>query len=163
MRQARRKRLLRWGGLSAILLVSALFIVSLILPSLPVFNFGGGGGGNIFETGATESTSGAAAPADTSQVEAVAAPAEDTTASDAAQTGVAITYNCPEGCDDLVQQLKDIIADVEVSGAKVALLPSDTIESKIQLKSASASELLDEFDDERIRSFIADANSAAAP
>lgn len=81
VRQARRRRLIRYGGVSAIALVSFIFILGLILPGLPIPQFGGGGGsGDIFEQGAADAANtqsdAASAQASIANTETQAAPSE---------------------------------------------------------------------------------------
>lgn len=187
VRQARRKRMLRYGGLSAIAFVSLIFIVGLILPGLPIGGFGGGNtGGDIFSTSATDAAR--ASGEDITEIVDTSGGGESAEAEDTADVvpdvgvpvpwgvhanalpremyaaniqdgGVGILYNCPDGCDALVEQLSDIVDEVVGAGGKALLIPSDEIDTQISLTSAAGDEALEAFDEDRIRTFI-DANSS---
>lgn len=170
-RQARRRRLIRYGGLSAVSAVAFLFILALILPGLPVPQFGGSGGdngGDIFNTGASEAAD-AAAEAEASTalppvpwgVHADALPAE-MYAANLDEGGVVISYNCPDGCANLVDQLTAVVDEVVGDGSKVILMPNPDIDSQITLAASDGSEPLDVFDETAIRDYI-QANAAVNP
>lgn len=169
-RQARRRRLIRYGGFSAVSAVAFLFILALILPGLPVPQFGGGGdnGGDIFETGAataaeveTEAEAAAALPPVPWGVHADALPAE-MYAANIDEGGVVISYNCPDGCADLVQRLTAVVDEVVADGSKVILMPNPDIESQLTLAASDGSQPLDAFDEAAIREYI-QANAAVNP
>ena len=74
--------------------------------------------------------------------------------------GVVIHYNCPEGCDEMVEQIEGIVK----RATKVILTPNPDIGTKIALTAWTFLEELDEFSEERIDAFIlAHVNSANAP
>ena len=146
------------GGFSAAGLVAFLLILSLVLPGLPIDTlFGRSGSGNIFETGAAE-----APGVEVTNVEVVtpdSAPPDESVAPPPAPPnpvlgGVDIFYNCPDGCDDLVAQLTAIAQEFEDAGRIVGVTPKPDMDAKLLLVGASASEVLEAFDEAQIRAFI---------
>ena len=187
VRQARRRRLIRYGGISAIALVSFIFILGLILPGLPIPQFGGGGSGDIFETGAADAANTQAGEdniqAGAANTETQAAPSEpnppapaaepaapllppvpwgvhaDTLpaemyAANLAQDGVVISYNCPDGCPDIVAQLSDIVYELIDAEGKVILMPNPDIDQQISLAATGITRSLDGYNEFVIREFI---------
>jgi hypothetical protein len=74
--------------------------------------------------------------------------------------GVVIHYNCPEGCDEMVEQLEEIVK----GATKLVLAPNPDIGTKIALTAWTFLDELDEFNQVRIEAFIsAHVNSANAP
>jgi len=74
--------------------------------------------------------------------------------------GIRIHYNCPETCPDLVDQLKTVTK----LGRKIILSPYSLMESRIALVAWNYLDTFDEFDELRIREFIAaHENSPNAP
>ena len=65
--------------------------------------------------------------------------------------GVRIHYNCPEGCPELVKQL----ADSARLGRKVILSPYSNMDTLIALAAWNYLDAFDEYDEQRIREFIA--------
>lgn len=191
VRQARRRRLIRYGGISAIALVSFIFILGLILPGLPIPQFGGGSGsGDIFETGAADAANTQADATNTqasaANTETQAAPSEpnppnppaqaaapaapllppvpwgvhaDTLpaemyAANLAQGGVVISYNCPDGCPDIVAQLSDIVYELIDADGKVILMPNPDVDQQISLAATGITRSLDGYNEFVIREFI---------
>lgn len=188
VRQARRRRLIRYGGISAIALVSFIFILGLILPGLPIPQFGGGSGsGDIFETGAADAantqTDAANTQASAANTETQAAPSEpnppaqaaepaaptlppvpwgvhadtlpaDMYAANLAQGGVVISYNCPDGCPDIVAQLSDIVYELIDADGKVILMPNPDIDMPISLAATGITRSMDGYNEFVIREFI---------
>lgn len=71
--------------------------------------------------------------------------------------GIRIHYNCPEGCSDLVRQLVDSAR----LGRKVVLSPYSNMESTIALAAWNYIDTFEEYDEARIREFIAAHESSA--
>ena len=71
--------------------------------------------------------------------------------------GIGIHYNCPEGCSELVRSL------VETSrlGRKVIVSPYSGISTRIALTAWNYLDVFDEYDEARIREFIAAHESSA--
>ena len=65
--------------------------------------------------------------------------------------GIRIHYNCPEGCPDLVDQLKAMTK----LGRKIIISPYSLMNSRIALVAWNYLDTFDEFDEMRIREFIA--------
>lgn len=68
--------------------------------------------------------------------------------------GVTIYYNCPQGCPELVQQLKDLAGQYS-SKIILAPRPNADVTSRIQLTAWTWLDQLDDFDAARIKGFIA--------
>jgi hypothetical protein len=74
--------------------------------------------------------------------------------------GVGIHYNCPEGCDELIVQLKAIASRAQ----KVIMSPYPGMDARIALTAWTYLDKFDEFNEERVRAFInAHVNSDEAP
>ena len=65
--------------------------------------------------------------------------------------GIGLHYNCPDGCDDLVKQLKDLVPS---SKSQFILSPYPGMPKKIAVTSWRHLMYLDEFDSEKILEFI---------
>jgi hypothetical protein len=65
--------------------------------------------------------------------------------------GVMVQYNCPDGCDDLVAQLSEIVARYS---EQVILAPYPDMDSTIALTAWGRIDTFDGFDQERIERFI---------
>ena len=65
--------------------------------------------------------------------------------------GVIVSYDCPEGCSELVAQLEEI---VEHYGEGVILAPYPDMDTPIALTAWQRIDRLEEFDEERIERFI---------
>lgn len=65
--------------------------------------------------------------------------------------GVVIQYNCPDGCDELVEQLSSVVRQYD---DRVILAPYPEMESRIALTAWQRIARLDEFDEGAILSFI---------
>ena len=65
--------------------------------------------------------------------------------------GVGVHYDCPEGCDELVDQLADIVRG---RGLKVILSPYPGMDTTIALTAWTFIDKFDVFDEQRVRDFI---------
>lgn len=79
--------------------------------------------------------------------------------------GVGVHYNCPEGCDDLVVQLKDLVLRLQQQVSnKIIMTPYPGMSSKIALTAWTYIDSFDQFDVKRIEDFVvAHVNSHVAP
>ena len=74
--------------------------------------------------------------------------------------GVGIHYNCPDGCDELVRQLRDIAG----GAGKVIMSPYPGMDTTIALTAWTFLDTFDEFDKERVEAFVsAHVSSPNAP
>ncbi len=74
--------------------------------------------------------------------------------------GVGVHYNCPDGCDDLVEQLSGIVSGV----TEIVMSPFPGLDTRIALTAWTYIDKFDEFDEDRVRTFIGDhLNSPVAP
>ncbi len=174
LRRQRRRRLVKFGGMSAISLLAIVFIFSLFAGGLR------GGGNSGANTGPAPSGPGLRIPVqgadhisqsqthpDYNSVPATSgwhygdasAPVPWGVHGDALPDeilvhnlehgGVGIHYNCPEGCDELVSQLKKIADRM----GKVILSPYPGMETKIALTAWTFLDTFDEFDKDRVEDF----------
>ena len=78
--------------------------------------------------------------------------------------GISITYNCPEGCDDIISELEDIVKRARDENMKILLSPYPGTERKITLTSWTFIESFDGYDKDKIIDFIdSHHNSPNAP
>ena len=70
--------------------------------------------------------------------------------------GIGVHYNCPEGCDDLVDKLTEIVRRSD----KVILSPYPEMDTKIALTAWTFLDKFDEFELQRIEDFIVAHNSS---
>ena len=179
-RQARR-RVLRFGAFAAVGMVALLFIAALFAPGLPI-SIGGGGtpdgpGERLPDQGNRHVDPGQEHVAYNS-LPAVSGPhypqplapapwgehteplPDEVLVHNLEHAGVGLLYDCPEGCPELVQQLREMMSLAD----KVILAPYPGMETKIALTAWTFIDRLEEFDEERIRAFMgAHINSANAP
>lgn len=149
-RQARRRRLLAIGGFSAAGLVAFLLILSLVLPGLPLDTLFRGGG-DIFGRGAAQTQpESQEISAQSATPESVAPPLPP----NPIRGGVDIFYNCPDGCDDLVEQLSTIAEEFNTDDSLVGVTPKTDMEAKILLIGGEINRTLEAFDESVIRDFI---------
>ena len=177
-----RRRFLRYGIITGVGAIALAFIVALFLPSFSLA--GGGSFGGIFgggapdgpglridDLGATHIASGADHPPYNS-VPATSgwhygqplAPARwgihDTFLEDEVRIhnlehgGIAISYNCPNGCDELVEQLGALVDEAVRQGGKVLMSPNPNTESVITLTAWTFIDQFDVFDEDSVRDFV---------
>ena len=174
LRRQRRRRFVKLGGMSAITLLAVVFIFSLFAGGLR-----GGGGSNIHTGPAptgpglripsqgAEHISQTQTPSAYNSVPATsgwhradaAAPApwgvygnelpDEILLHNLEHGGVGIHYNCPEGCDELIDQLKGIANRM----GKVIMSPYPGMEFKIALTAWTFLDSFDEFDKDRVEEF----------
>ena len=180
-RRQRKRRFTRFAGFSAVVIIAVLFIASLFAGSLPI-NFRGpgpDGPGERFPSqgeahisaseghppyNSTPGTSGwhydfvDGGPA---RWDVYKQPLPDEILiHNLEHGGIGIHYNCPEGCDDLVEKLEGYFQ----RGEEIIVSPYPDMDTRIALTAWTFLDAFDEYDDERIRAFInAHMNSPNAP
>ena len=75
-------------------------------------------------------------------------------AANLAQGGVVISYNCPDGCPDIVAQLSDIVYELIDADGKVILMPNPDIDMPISLAATGITRSMDGYNEIVIREFI---------
>jgi hypothetical protein len=183
-RRDARKRFLRWGALAGVALISFLFILALFLPGLP-FAIGGdaptGPGQQIKDAGtahvapgqehapytSTPATSGPhyAQPLAPVRWGIHTQPLEpEEYVHNLEHGGIAIFYDCPEGCDALVGQLSDLVNEFIGKNGKVLMAPHPNMDTRIALAAWTFLDTFENFDEDRIREFVvAHESSSNAP
>ena len=176
-----RRRLLRYGALTLVGMVAAAFIVALFLPS---FSFAGGGifgdlfrstpggpGERMEDQGADHIESGQShapynsVPATSGWHYALPlAPAawgvndkvlqDEVLIHNLEHGGVGVHYDCPDGCDELVDQLSQIVDRSAGEGLKVIMSPYPDMGSRIALTAWTFLDKFDAFDEDRVKEFI---------
>ena len=68
--------------------------------------------------------------------------------------GISITYNCPEGCEDIISELKGIVERARDENMKILLSPYPGTERKITLTSWTFIQSFDNYDKGKIIDFI---------
>ena len=177
-RRNRRRRFLRYGVFTAIASISFIFIISLFAGGI---NFGGGSG---FFEGAPDGPGERIADAGRAHVGPGEEGAEYTSVpatsgphlsqplaptrwgvhEEAVEPevyihnlehgGVAVFYNCPEGCETLKAQLTELVNTAVNRGAKMLLAPHSGFEGRIALAAWTFLDVFDEYDEDRIRDFF---------
>lgn len=180
MRQHRRKRFGRWAAFVTIATVAGLFILSLFAGSLPI-SFGspsGDAGQRIPDLGAAIHISRDESHPPYNSVPATSgwhysdsgSPTrwgvhsevvpDEVLVHNLEHGGVGVHYNCPDGCDNLISKLTEVVNQ----GSKVVLSPYPDMDSIIALTAWNYIDKFDEFDELRIADFInAHMNSHNAP
>lgn len=68
--------------------------------------------------------------------------------------GISITYNCPEGCEDIISELNGIVERARDENMKILLSPYPGTERKITLTSWTFIQSFDNYDKGKIIEFI---------
>ncbi len=187
-RRQTRRRFRRYGVMTAVGAIALAFIVALFLPSFS-FAGGGGFGGffggsapdgpglRIDDLGAVHITPGQSHPSYNS-VPATSgwhlgqplAPApwgvhsnvleDEVLLHNLEHGGVGVHYDCPDGCDELVQQLAELVSKAVNGNLKVIMSPYPGIGSTIALTAWTFLDKLDQFDEDRISAFVNVHNSS---
>ncbi len=182
-RRNRRRRFLRYGIFTAVASVSFIFIISLFAGGINFGGGGGHGGGGFFDStpdgpGERISDAGRAHVA-SGQEHAAYSSVPATSGPHYSQPlaptrwgvhetelqpevynhnlehgGVAVFYNCPEGCDTLRNQLTELVNTAVNRGAKLLLAPHSGFEGTIALAAWTFLDVFDEYDEDRIRDFF---------
>ena len=172
-RRQRRRRFLKLGAFSAVSAIAALFILSLFAPSLPI-SIGSSGpdgpGQRIPDQGQThigleeEHPQYNSVPATSGwhHVQPLAPipwgireefVTDEYVVHNLEHGGIAIRYDCPEGCPELVQQLTDLTTKLLEDDGKILLAPYPGMETKIALTAWTFLLQLNEFDEAAIMEF----------
>ncbi len=178
-RQRSRSRLKRIAAFTAVGLIAGLFILSLILPSVPFGGFADlfgsnvpdGPGQKIADQGrnhvvpgqehaaynSVPATSGwhynlPLAPVDWAIYEDFVA--DEYLLHNLEHGGIGIHYNCPDGCDDLVRDLSRIANRALAENLKVVLSPYPDMPTRIALTAWTFLDAFEEFDEGRVVEFI---------
>ena len=179
VRRRNRRRFLRIGAFTAVGAMAIAFIVSLFLPSFSGIGFGGFGGssapdgpGERFSEVSRDHISAGADHGSYNSVPATSgwhyaqplAPvrwgvhdeflADEIRLHNLEHGGIGVHYNCPDGCDELVQQLASIVNRATDDGLKVLLSPYPDMTTKISLTAWTFLDAFDEFDEDRVKDFI---------
>ncbi len=177
-----RRRFRRYGVMTGVGAIALAFIVALFLPSFS-FAGGGGFGGffggsapdgpgeRIADLGAVHITPGQSHPPYNS-VPATSgwhlgqplAPApwgvhsevleDEVLIHNLEHGGIGVHYDCPDGCDALVEQLRELVQTAADRGGKVILSPYPGMDSTISLTAWTFIDQFDVFDEDRIRDFV---------
>ena len=178
-RQQSRSRLKRIAAFTAVGLIAGLFILSLILPSVPFGGFADlfgsdvpdGPGQKIATQGRDHVAPGqphpeySTSPATSGwHYDLPFAPVDwdiydehiedEYLIHNLEHGGIGIHYNCPDGCDELVRDLSRIADRALAENLKVVLSPYPDMPTRIALTAWTFLDAFDEFDEDRIIEFI---------
>lgn len=176
VRRQRRRRFLRWGAAVGIGSIAFAFIVSLFIGGLPLQNlFSGdapdGPGLRIAELAPVHVVPGeehepyTSVPATSgSHFDAPLAPvrwgiyetflADEVLLHNLEHGYVNVHYSCPDDCEELIQQLTDIVNTATERGGKVLMSPYSDMDTRIALTAWTFIDRFDVFDEARINDFI---------
>ncbi len=181
-RRQTRRRFLRYGTMTAVGAIALAFIVALFLPSFSFAgggHFGGligrgapdGPGLRIDDLGAVHISPGQDHPPYNS-VPATSgwhlgqplAPApwgvhinvleDEVLIHNLEHGGVGVHYDCPDGCDELVEQLGELVKTATDRGGKMIMSPYPGMDSTISLTAWTFIDQFDFFDEDRVRDFV---------
>ncbi len=177
-RRNRRRRFLRFGIFTAVASVSFIFIISLFAGGI---NFGGSGGffesapdgpGERFPEVSRDHVASGQDHDDYNSVPATSGPhfgqplaptrwgvhetelEPEVYLHNFEHGGVAVFYNCPDGCDTLKTQLTQLVNSGVNRGAKMLLAPHSGFDGRIALAAWTFLDIFDEYDEDRIRDFF---------
>ena len=175
-RRQRRRRVYRYAGGLAITLVAGALILSLFLPGLPLDSLFRGGapegpGIRVEDQGREHVAPGEEHPEYSTlpptsgwHYNVPLAPArwgiydeilENEILLHNLEHGyVNVHYNCPDGCEELVAQLTDLVQEGVDRGGKLLMSPYPDMDSRIALTAWNFIDQFEEFDEDRIRSFV---------
>ena len=180
-RRDRKRRLKRLAGFTGVTTIALFFIFALFATSLPISigrSGGGGGVGTRFPEQGREHIPRDEGHAPYNTVPATSgwhysdfnAPTrwgeheifvpDEVLVHNLEHAGVGVHYDCPDGCSELVAQLRGIVA----GATKVIMSPYPNMSTTIALTAWNYQDTFDEFDEDRIKEFIrAHVNSSNAP
>ena len=175
-RRQRRRRVLRYAGGVAVTLVAGALILSLFLPGLPLdtlFRSGtpDGPGVRMEDQGREHVAPTEEHPAYNSypptsgwHYNVPLAPARWGTYDEVLEDEILlhnlehgyvnVHYDCPDGCDQLVAQLGELVQEGVDRGGKLLMSPYPGMDSRIALTAWNFIDQFDEFDEDRIRAFV---------
>ena len=181
-RRQTRRRFLRYGTMTAVGAIALTFIIALFLPSFSFAgggSFGGffgasapdGPGQRFTEQGTEHIALGEAHPPYNS-VPATSgwmlgqplAPApwgvhgevleDEVLLHNLEHGGIGVHYDCPDGCDELSEQLSELVQTAADRGGKVIMSPYPSMDSTISLTAWTFIDQFDVFDEDRVRDFV---------
>lgn len=68
--------------------------------------------------------------------------------------GIGVFYNCPNGCEGTLQDLEALVQRGTGGGLKIIMSPYEGMETRFSLVAWSFLEQFDEYDEERVQTFI---------
>ena len=182
VRRQRKRRFTRIAAFSAVVIIAVLFIGSLFAGSLPITLGGSAGpdgpGERFADLGGTHINTDEGHPPYNSapgtsgwhydypeggparwDIYKGALP-DEVLIHNLEHGGIGIHYNCPEGCDELVEKLEGYFQ----TGLEIIVSPYPDMDTKIALTAWTFLDAFDEYDEERIEAFVsAHINSPNAP
>ena len=184
-RRRSRRRLLRLGAMVAVGLVAGAFLVALFLPSVTInFDFSdlfsstdhsGERVGSLGELhvapGATHVAYNSVPATSGPHYNIPLAPArwgvhgevlrDEVLIHNLEHGGVGVHYNCPDGCEELVEQLAAIVDRAVDGGLKVIMSPYPDMGNRIALTAWTILDKFDVFDEDRVKDFISALESSS--